>query len=248
MPVVFYGHSATEIKSRDGATRIFIDPWLKTNPLCPEIHKEPKKIDLICLTHGHEDHASEAVELSKATGAKIVALWDLCDVLKKDGVQEDALVRMNIGGTYAYNNFKISMTPAIHSSSYTTKDGTTHYAGLAAGFVIQTPSGVSIYHAGDTALFSDIKLIEERYHPNIALLPCGDRVTMNAQEAAIAAGYLKAKFIIPIHYKTFPILDQDPIAELTRLVSKEQHVIALQPGEEFSLKAWEEANAPRSKA
>lgn len=239
MPVVYYGHSAVEIRSRDGSTRIFIDPWLKNNPSCPENLKDQNKIDLICLTHGHSDHTEDAVSLSKKTGAKIAAIWDLCDLLVNEGIEEDNLIRLNIGGSFKFNDFTITMTQAIHSSSFKTSSGDTKYAGLAAGFIVRTPSNIAIYHAGDTSLFSDLKLIGELYKPDIALLPCGDRVTMGSKEAGLAAQFLKAKFIIPIHYKTFSILDQNPEVELEKLLKDGQHLIALKPGEEFSVKSWE---------
>jgi len=200
--ITFCGHSAALFNFDQ--TVLAIDPWLKGNPVCPANLKDPKKVDIIVLSHGHADHAGEAAPLAKKLNSTIVATWELAMIMISEGVPETQVVPMNKGGTVRVNNIDITLTNAFHSSSYDSAKGTI-YAGEPCGIVLRGGNH-SIYHAGDTALFSDMKLIGEAYKPKVALLPIGDRFTMGAMEAAKAASLVGCKQAIPIHYKTFDLL------------------------------------------
>ena len=203
--ITYAGHSAVFLHS-DKFT-IAIDPWLNGNPLCPENLKNPEQLDLIVLTHGHSDHAGDAVTLMKKYGCKLAATFELATVIAAQGVPGENLIYMNTGGSIKFHNFTIKLTPAWHSNSYETDKGSV-YAGMPNGVLINDGSQ-KFYHAGDTALFSDLKLIGELHSPEYVFLPIGDTFTMGPKEAALAASWLRAKKAIPIHYKTFPMLEQD---------------------------------------
>jgi len=230
--ILFAGHSAVILKG-DEAT-IAIDPWLEGNPLCPDNLKNPDKLDYIVLTHGHADHASDTVRLAKATGATVLATFELAMLLADEGVSQDNLLPMNKGGTIHFKDFSISLTQAFHSSSFDTHSGETRYAGEPCGVVVKA-ANTSIYHAGDTCLFSDMQLIKEEYNPKIALLPIGDCFTMGPSEAAIAAQYTGCKLAIPIHFNTFEALTgtAQEFSEACKGLGIEAK--ELQPGESFKL-------------
>lgn len=234
--ITYAGHSAVFLETQD--LTIAIDPWLEGNPRCPENLKNPARLDLIVLTHGHSDHASDAPRLAKKYDAFVIATYELAMIMIEEGVHPDKVIAMNKGGTSSFRSFSISLTHAFHSNSFDTAKGT-RYAGEACG-VIVNDSQRSIYHAGDTALFSDMKLIAENFKPEIALLPIGDRFTMGPKEAAIAAELIKPKIVIPIHYKTFDLLSGTPeqfVKELQlRSLSSEIEVKDLEPGSSMELK------------
>jgi L-ascorbate metabolism protein UlaG (beta-lactamase superfamily) len=201
--ITFAGHSAVFIKTSEGI--VAIDPWLEANPACPEALKSPDTIDLIVLTHGHADHASEAVRYAKRLGSTLAATYELALIMGSEGVPQDNLRPMNKGGSITWNGLTITLTNAFHSSSYDKADGTTVYAGEACGVVISDGTK-TVYHAGDTCLFSDMKDIGQRYKPDVALLPIGDVFTMGPAEAAEAAKRVGCGVAIPIHYNTFDLL------------------------------------------
>lgn len=201
--ITYCGHSAVLIEC-DGLT-VGIDPWLEGNPLCPPNLINPPSLDIIVLSHGHSDHAGDTPRLAKKYGCKIVATWELATLFGEEGVSGEQLAPMNKGGTIELSGLKISLTHALHSSSFDSPTRGTLYAGEACGIVISDGTN-TIYHAGDTALFSDMSLIRERYKPQVALLPIGDRFTMDPEEAAQAAKLIGASKNIPIHYNTFPLL------------------------------------------
>ena len=200
--ITYAGHSAVFVQL--GAKLVAIDPWLRGNPLCPPNLQAPPKIDLIVLSHGHSDHAGDAVRVQKETGALLAATYELAMIMIAEGVPSDKVIPMNKGGAVEVDGIEVRLTNAYHSSSYDTKSGTI-YAGEACG-VLLSYAGVSIFHAGDTSLFSDLKLIGEQFKPDVAFLPIGDRFTMGPSEAAQAAAWTKCKLAIPIHYKTFDLL------------------------------------------
>lgn len=204
--ITYAGHSAVFVEL--SGRIIAIDPWLEGNPSCPVELKAPAKIDLIVLTHGHGDHASEAAELAIRLKSKLAATFELASMMALQGVPNEQLVFMNKGGTSVVNGISVTLTHALHSNSYETSTGAV-YAGEACGVVLQSGER-SIYHAGDTALFSDIKLIGDRYRPQIALLPIGDLFTMGPEEAAQAAKLCGCATAIPIHHSTFPMLTGTP--------------------------------------
>lgn len=203
--LTYCGHSTVILTTEEGK-RVIIDPFLKGNPKCPANLHDPGPIDIIVLTHGHGDHTGSVLELAARTGAKIFATYELCSLIERDGVPQSQFEPMNTGGTVRAGRLAVSLTHAFHSSSYTTRDGTTHYAGSPCGAIVRLESGRTIYHAGDTNLFGDMRGIAELYAPELALLPIGDRFTMGPTEAARAATLVAAPRVMPIHYDTFPAL------------------------------------------
>lgn len=199
--LTYAGHSAVILNADTYVAAI--DPWLN-NPLCPANLKHPQKLDLIVLTHGHADHASDVPALAQKTKAKVAATYELAQILAKEGVPESQLIFMNKGGCVTVDGLTVSLVHALHSNSFDTKHGPV-YAGEACGVVIKDGHS-SIYHAGDTALFSDMKLIGEIHKPTVACLPIGDCFTMGPKDAARAAELIGAPTVVPIHYATFPLL------------------------------------------
>jgi L-ascorbate metabolism protein UlaG (beta-lactamase superfamily) len=227
LSITWLGH-ATFIITTPGGKRIVTDPWLEGNPACPEDKKRIDKADVILLSHGHFDHAGDVVNVSRATNATTVAVFELASWLERKGVKNT--VGMNIGGTVNVAGLEITVTPAIHTSS-TTENDLPVYLGLAAGFVVKTEDGKSFYFAGDTALFGDMRLIAELYAPEIAFLPIGDHFTMGPKPAAMAARMLGVRQVVPMHYGTFPVLTGRP-EDLKRLVDPHGiDVLVLKPGE-----------------
>jgi L-ascorbate metabolism protein UlaG (beta-lactamase superfamily) len=227
--LTYCGHSALLIKTNNAV--IGIDPWLDGNPLCPNQFKNPERLDLIVLTHGHSDHAGDTTRLAKKYSSKIAATWELAMLFAEEGVHSDKLIPMNKGGTIEIEGLRFSLTNAFHSSSFDSPKRGTIYAGEPCGAVLSDGTNC-IYHAGDTSLFSDMSLIKEQYQPTIALLPIGDRFTMGPFEAAQAAKLIGAKKNIPIHFGTFPLLTGTPgeFESACRDMSVES--LTLKPGEE----------------
>jgi len=189
-----------------------------------------RELDLILLTHGHHDHSADAVGLARGTGAHAVAPWELALWLEEKGLKR--VSGMNPGGTITVAGLTITMVQAVHSSSIE-DGGTPRYAGVASGFVIRFEHGLTVYYAGDTALFGDMRLIGELYRPSIAFLPIGDVFTMGPEQAAKACELLGVKEVVPMHYGTFPELTGTP-ARLRELVAPSGvRVIELKPGETF---------------
>jgi L-ascorbate metabolism protein UlaG (beta-lactamase superfamily) len=208
--------------------RILVDPWLETNPVCPEASKKVTAIDLILLTHGHADHTSDAVAVGNTTAARVIAPYELGLWLEQKGLQKVA--GMNPGGTVAELGLSITMVPAVHSSSVI-EDGRAVYLGLAVGYVVRFENDVTIYFAGDTAVFSDMRLIGELYHPLIAFLPIGGYYTMGPEQAAKACELLAVKQVVPMHYGTFPALAGTPARLRTLVEPHGVEVVELKPGE-----------------
>lgn len=229
--ITFAGHSAVFLHAENFVAAI--DPWLD-NPLCPASLKTPQKLDLIALTHGHADHASNAVALAKSSGALVAANYELLMVLVSEGLPQEQILPMNKGGCITHQGITISLVHAFHSSSYDTAERGTVYAGEACGVVLKDGKN-SIYHAGDTALFSDMALIREIHQPTLALLPIGDRFTMGPKDAARAASLIGAPVVIPIHHSTFPLLSGTPDAFREACLGLQCAVHTLAPGESYTL-------------
>ncbi len=208
---------------------MIVDPWLETNPACPPESRRVRELDLMLITHGHHDHTADAVSVARATGAEVVAPYELALWLREKGLKR--VSAMNPGGTRSLLGLTVTMVPAVHSSSIEDDGGPARYAGLAAGYVVQFEHGLTVYYAGDTALFGDMRLIGEMYRPSIAFLPIGDVYTMGPAQAATAAQWLGVRQVVPMHYGTFPDLTGTP-ARLRALVAPSGvDVIELQPGE-----------------
>jgi len=229
LAITWYGH-ATFVVTTPGGKRIVFDPWLTGNPKAPAGAKIDKA-DVICVSHGHSDHTTDVVPVARATGAPVVAIFELANWFSGLGLKD--VVGLGIGGTAEVKGLKISMTPALHSSSVE-QDGKERYAGLATGFVVRLEDGRKIYFAGDTALFGDMRVIRELHAPEIAFLPIGDHYTMGPEAAALAVDMLGVRQVVPMHYGTFPALTGTPDA-LKRLVEPMGvDVLVLKPGETAS--------------
>lgn len=225
------GH-ATFLFRTPGGKRLIVDPWIKTNPACPESAHNVGAVDLMLLTHGHGDHTGDAVTLARGANAQVVAPHELAVILQKKGLQK--VTGMNPGGTITTLGLTVTMVNAVHSSSIEV-DGAMVYAGLATGYIVAFENGLTIYLAGDTSVFGDMRLIAELYRPSVAFLPIGDLYTMGPKEAAMATELLSVSRVVPMHYGTFPALTGTP-AELRKLVApKGVEVIEAQPGVEMAL-------------
>jgi L-ascorbate metabolism protein UlaG (beta-lactamase superfamily) len=229
LSISFLGHSAFLVTLPTGQ-RLAFDPWIG-NPKCPPKFAKPEalgKLDLILVSHGHDDHASDVPAIARASGAPVACLFELGLHLRERGVAD---VRdMGIGGTQEIAGVSVTMTSAVHTGS-TVEHGRIIYLGGAAGFVVRAPQAPTVYFAGDTALFGDMKVIGEIYRPDIAFLPIGDRYTMGPDRAAIAARWLGVRQVVPMHWGTFPLLTGTPAALVQHLADSEIEVLALEPGE-----------------
>lgn len=228
MKLTYYGHSCF-LAECDGLA-IIIDPFLSGNP---GSGAEPDAIqaDAVILTHGHDDHFGDALRIAKRNKCPIIAVHELAHFCSLKGVHTHG---MNIGGTFrAEEGFQVKLTPALHSSSVRSGDDLI-YAGVAAG-VILTISGHSFYHVGDTALFSDLKLIGELHAIDAAAIPIGDNYTMGPEEALLAAQWIGADVVIPVHYNTFPAIRQDGAAYAEACRDRGIKCLPLQAGESVEL-------------
>ena len=226
--ITWLGHATVLIQTHNGNT-ILIDPFIAQNPKYPKDFNLPSKIDYVLLTHGHGDHISDAAPVAKEHGSTVVAIYELADYVAGQGVAADKTIGMNLGGTIQIGDVAVSMVEAKHSSGAQDKNGT-HYVGVAAGYILDVVKGPVLYHAGDTHVFGDMRLIGELYHPQVAMLPIGGHFTMGPREAAIAARYLGAKTILPLHFGTFPPLKGTP-EELVALVDPGIEVVPWKPGD-----------------
>ena len=201
--MTFLGHATIQLTLPDERV-IFIDPWLHGNPSCPVALADPPRCDFIALTHGHFDHVGDVERLVKQHDPHVIAAVELCELLERRP-PKPRCEPMNIGGTQTVDGVRFTLTRAFHSSGFSSDDGSL-YAGMPAGVIVSADGVASFYHAGDTDVFGDMKLIAELFAPKIAALPIGDRFTMGPQGAAIAARLLTPNAIVPIHFGTFPLL------------------------------------------
>jgi L-ascorbate metabolism protein UlaG (beta-lactamase superfamily) len=230
LSITWYGHS-TFVITTPGGKKIVTDPFLENNPMCPASMKKITAADVILVSHGHADHTSDVPAVSRATKAPIVAIYELATWFERKGLANAQA--MSIGGTMNVAGLRVSMVPAIHSSSVVENDSTV-YLGEPAGFVVQMEDGRSFYFAGDTALFGDMRLIAEMYAPEIAFLPIGDHFTMDPGAAARAARMLGVRQVVPMHYGTFPVLTGTPDQLKKHVDPHGIDVLVLKPGETAS--------------
>jgi L-ascorbate metabolism protein UlaG (beta-lactamase superfamily) len=225
--LTWLGHSTFRIQTKRGTT-IYIDPWVMGNPMCPEAEKNVKKADVLICTHGHFDHIGDAVAIGKAHNSKVVGIFELCTWIEKKGVEQ--ILPMNKGGTQPVEDFRVSMVHAVHSCGIQDDDGSIVYGGEACGYVIEFDGGLKLYHAGDTAAFTDMKIIHDLYAPEIACLPIGDHYVMSPREAGYALNLLEAKAVIPMHFGTFPVLTGTP-EELRKYAPRSVEIVTMKPGQ-----------------
>lgn len=226
MKISYHGHSVVKIMT--GGKTILIDPFINGNSLT-DLKVDEEKPDVILLTHAHNDHVGDTVELAQENDAQVIAPVELANYLGSFRINT---VGMNLGGSSKFDFGTVKYTKAFHSSSYTAENGDVIYGGMPAGILFKA-EGKTIYHAGDTELFGDMELIGKRNDIDVAFLPIGDFFTMGPEDAAYAAELLKAKTVIPIHYDTFPPIKQDP-EEFKGMVTGSQ-VKILKAGDEFEI-------------
>jgi len=218
--ITWLGHAAFKIEI--AASTVLIDPWLDGNPSSAVKASEITQADIVFVTHDHHDHLGDAFNICKRTKAAFVAASELGDFAQENGVQN--VVGLNIGGGTQIKSVRIFVVQAVHTAS----------KGAPTGVIVEG-GGKAVYHAGDTALFGDMRLIGELYHPDVALIPIGGYYTMGPTEAAEAVKILKPKTVIPMHYKTFPVLTQsaDEFAKTVKERIANVNVLMLKPGESY---------------
>ena len=226
--IKWHGHANFQINTRWG--NILIDPWFEENPSCKIKPSECGDISMVLVTHDHFDHVGETVEICKNTGAKLFAIVETALKLKDMGINDDQIVNgigFNIGGTVEENGIKFTMVEAHHSSA----------SGVPVGYIITFPDSFTIYHAGDTSIFASMQTYGELYNIDIAMLPIGGVFTMDPRQAAYACKLLKCKSIIPMHWGSFPVLEQNTenLIKEIKALKLDTKVISLNPGEEIEV-------------
>jgi L-ascorbate metabolism protein UlaG (beta-lactamase superfamily) len=224
--ITWLGHATVLVQTAKG-TNILIDPYITQNPKFPKDFVLPAKIHYILLTHGHSDHIADAAPVADRHNSTVVAIYELAAYLARKGVAHT--IGMNLGGTVQLDDVAATMVEAKHSSAAQDEQGT-HDVGVAAGFVLTIADGPVLYHAGDTAVFSDMKLIRELYRPKVAMLPIGGHFTMGPVEAAMAVRFLEPEIVLPLHFGTFPPLTGTP-EQLAALVDTGVQVVRWAPGD-----------------
>jgi L-ascorbate metabolism protein UlaG (beta-lactamase superfamily) len=226
--LTWLGHASFRLDS-PGGKRIYVDPFLQ-NPKCPESERAPERADVIALTHGHDDHVGDTVELSQRLSPEaVVAQIELKAWLQKNGAKVDEMPGLNKGGTIEAAGCKFTLTNAFHSGS--APDGS--YGGESCGLVIEVEDGTKVYFAGDTCVFGDMQLIARIYEPDVAVLPIGGHFTMDPREAAVALELLGNPRCVPCHWGTFPLLKGTP-QELKELAPG-ANIVDIEPGQTIEL-------------
>ncbi|MCJ2164272.1 MULTISPECIES: metal-dependent hydrolase [unclassified Pseudodesulfovibrio] len=225
MEITWFGHSNFRIKAADAT--LFIDPFFVGNPSATAAYTDVKECNLILVTHDHTDHIGQTLELAIKHDAEVVAIFDVIQSLIALGLPEHLGVGMNIGGTVRRQGLDIKMVQAMHSS----------ITGSATGFIITDPNGLCLYNSGDTGLFGDMELFGEFHDIDIAMLPIGGRFTMDAKQAAYACKLLGCKKLIPQHWGTWGILDQNTkaMAEQLALVAPDTELVEMEIGKPVRL-------------
>lgn len=227
MNISYLGHSCFLVES--AGKRVIIDPFLSANPNA-SAKKEDIHVDAVLVTHGHADHTGDSVDIAIANQCPIVTSYELALQLAKKGA---SIHPMGIGGAFNFEWGRVKLTPAWHGSGIELEDNEFNYGGIASGFIL-TMGDATLYHAGDTALFGDMKMIGELNRIDIALLPIGDNFTMGIDDSVIAARWLNAELTIPMHYNTFPLITQDTAKWKEQMAKNQLKGIVLNAGESYS--------------
>ncbi len=224
MQITYHGHSCFVFEA-DGK-RIIVDPFISGNPHT-KIDPASIKVDAVLVTHGHGDHLGDAVAIAKNNDAPIIGVFELVGYAESKGASGHPL---HIGGGFDFDFGRVTAVQALHGSASPEGD----YLGNPCGFIIRM-GGKTVYFAGDTGLFGDMRLLGELYSPDIAVIPIGDNFTMGPDDALVAARMISAKVVIPCHYNTFPVIETDPYAFVMRLGEKglEGRVIGFDSTESF---------------
>ena len=223
--ITWLGHGTYQFRLTTGEV-VLVDPWIEGNPAYPKDHSIDR-VDVILVSHGHFDHIHDVLPLARKFSPQIVAIYETARWLETKGAKNT--LGMNKGGTAAVGPISVTMTHAIHSCGIL-DEGKIVYGGEAAGYVLRFADNRVLYFAGDTNVFSDMALIEQLYHPELAFLPIGDLFTMSPREAALACRLLRPKKVIPMHFGTFPPLTGRPDDLRERIAGLETAVWALEPG------------------
>ncbi len=239
--VRWLGHASFHLIT-DAGTHIYLDPWIVGNPACPITLDSIERADIVCVTHGHYDHFGNSFDLVRRLGGKLICSPEMAWYADRRGIpREKSSIAMDLGGTIRERDVEVTMTPAMHLAELYGEDWASDHevrpGGGACGYVLRSAGGAAVYFAGDTALFGDMKLIAELYHPQAAMLPIGGKFTMGPREAAIAAQWLEVDVLIPMTVNTYPALRQDvgAFAQLVAQHAPRTRVVEMQPGETITL-------------
>jgi L-ascorbate metabolism protein UlaG (beta-lactamase superfamily) len=232
MQITWYGHSAFRLDF--GGNAVLIDPFFTGNPAFVSDPREAMRgVKNVVLTHGHGDHVGDALEIAKQNGATVTTNYDLCMWLAGKGLEK--FNPMNTGGTTDLGAFTVTMVRADHSSG-DIKDGMPIYLGNPCGVIIKAKGEPTVWHLGDTDIFSDMALIAEIHQPKVAIVPIGDRFTMSPVTAAIAVKrFIKAETVIPSHYGSFPIIEPNADKFVAEMQGQATKVIVPEKGKPFTV-------------
>jgi len=224
--LTFHGHSCFTLEANDGTT-LLIDPFLTGNPLADIGPDDVVKADYVLFTHGHGDHIGDGFEIAKRTGAMVISTFEIVSFAQQEMGIEKAHP-LHIGGGYNFPVGYIKMTPALHGGAVA-GDESGQYTTVPGGFLINV-DGKTVYHAGDTALITDMQLLKGQV--DVACLPIGDNFTMGPDDAVRAVEMIEPMTVIPMHYNTFEVIEQDPNAFAGSVGSRSQ-VVILEPGQSY---------------
>jgi L-ascorbate metabolism protein UlaG (beta-lactamase superfamily) len=223
------GHGTWKVRSAKGK-EILIDPWVMNNPVAPDNLKSVDRCDLMLITHGHFDHIHDAVEIALRTKPTIVCAYEVGAWLGSKGLDGEKIIGANQGGTVDVDGVQVTLVHAEHSCGITDDDGSIVYGGDACGLVIEFENGFTVYFAGDTDVFGDMRVIAELSRFDVAFLPIGGFYTMGPERAAKAVSLLGVKTVVPMHFATFPALAGRP-DQLQELVGNSVKVLDIKPGD-----------------